>query len=648
MTGKKRGLFILGIIILLVLPFASAGTITGNAVVEPVNGDDLKDIDKYESLSIMLSVTGEVELSQPGKLTATLSLFPETDSRQDVLKLSKVAEPVTSVSQQDGKLVYSWSSASKVIFGIESEINTQVVFPGSEKISFPFEVKENIEYTKASENIDITNDIKQKANEIVAGKTDALETLAALADYVNQNIIYDENYKDSVKKASYVLENRRGVCDEFTNLFIAFCRSLGIPARYISGVAYSNVKNEFGNHAWAEVYVPGHGWIPFDATYGQYGWIDSTHIALSKTIDTETSVLYQYPSNAQAEAKKLSIKAVILKKGNLFEPKESMEIELLKNNINEKSYTPLEVKIKNNQNHYLPIVVYATKAPGIYGKNSKSFLLKPLQEKKVFFIITTQQDIEEGYRYTGAIEIKTSYNSAANTAIEFSKNYDMGFGLSEALDLIDKLSVKEEEFAYDAEIDCAGTQQEFYEDENVEAKCIISNKGNVLLKGLKFCVAEDCRTFDLAIGDKKEEQFSLGKDKKDYIVTLSNDVVSKTSYLGIALLKNPSLKILGIEPLALDYGNNNLTLTVETQSKCKNAEISLNSAMLKKEDIALKEKISFNFAGSSALGEKVKVKASCEDLHGRLYEDSKTFDVKINNVPIYGKILQFFYKLLGM
>ncbi len=70
-----------------------------------------------------------------------------------------------------------------------------------------------------------------------------------------------------------VLRGRRGVCQDFAQLMIGCLRSLGLPARYVSG--YILTKPPEGqprligadaSHAWVSVFCPGIGWIDFDPT----------------------------------------------------------------------------------------------------------------------------------------------------------------------------------------------------------------------------------------------------------------------------------------------------------------------------------------------------------------------------------------------
>jgi transglutaminase-like putative cysteine protease len=63
---------------------------------------------------------------------------------------------------------------------------------------------------------------------------------------------------------------KRGVCQDLTHIFIAAARSVGIPARYISGHFHRSdgVLEQDAGHAWAEAFVPNLGWVAFDAANG--------------------------------------------------------------------------------------------------------------------------------------------------------------------------------------------------------------------------------------------------------------------------------------------------------------------------------------------------------------------------------------------
>ena len=120
-----------------------------------------------------------------------------------------------------------------------------------------------------------------KATELVEGEDDLFKAVFTLANWVDDNVDYDLTTltAGTSQKASWVLENREGVCDEMTSLFVAMARSVGIPARFVSGISYTTsdlFSEPWQPHGWAEVYFPEVGWVDFDITFGEYGYIDVT------------------------------------------------------------------------------------------------------------------------------------------------------------------------------------------------------------------------------------------------------------------------------------------------------------------------------------------------------------------------------------
>jgi transglutaminase-like putative cysteine protease len=70
-----------------------------------------------------------------------------------------------------------------------------------------------------------------------------------------------------------VYARRRGVCQDFTNLFICLARLLSVPARYVCGYLFTgpkdpNRRQAEASHAWVQVYLPGVGWRGLDPTNG--------------------------------------------------------------------------------------------------------------------------------------------------------------------------------------------------------------------------------------------------------------------------------------------------------------------------------------------------------------------------------------------
>lgn len=83
-----------------------------------------------------------------------------------------------------------------------------------------------------------------------------------------------------------VFKNRRGVCQDFAHLQIACLRSLGLPARYVSGYLETDpppgkphLVGSDASHAWVSVYLPYTGWVDLDPTNNVV--VSNRHITLA-------------------------------------------------------------------------------------------------------------------------------------------------------------------------------------------------------------------------------------------------------------------------------------------------------------------------------------------------------------------------------
>ena len=87
---------------------------------------------------------------------------------------------------------------------------------------------------------------------------DTLPLLHALMARLNQEMTFDTDPTHAATTASEAFALKRGVCQDLTHIFIAAARSLGVPARYVSGYFHraDGVTEQDAGHAWAEAYVP--------------------------------------------------------------------------------------------------------------------------------------------------------------------------------------------------------------------------------------------------------------------------------------------------------------------------------------------------------------------------------------------------------
>jgi transglutaminase-like putative cysteine protease/predicted glutamine amidotransferase len=108
---------------------------------------------------------------------------------------------------------------------------------------------------------------------------DLLDTLLDLNDAIHREYAYLSGSTTLGTTAFDVYARRRGVCQDFTNLFICLARLLGVPARYVCGYLFTgpkhpNQRQAEASHAWVQVYLPEVGWRGLDPTNGV---VTSTH-----------------------------------------------------------------------------------------------------------------------------------------------------------------------------------------------------------------------------------------------------------------------------------------------------------------------------------------------------------------------------------
>lgn len=107
--------------------------------------------------------------------------------------------------------------------------------------------------------------IKAMASEL-QDASDPLGRMHNLMQRISTAIIYETGQTHAQTTAEEALANGRGVCQDHAHTFLSVARLLDVPARYVSGYLFMDgVDEQTASHAWAEVHLPGLGWVGFDA-----------------------------------------------------------------------------------------------------------------------------------------------------------------------------------------------------------------------------------------------------------------------------------------------------------------------------------------------------------------------------------------------
>ena len=99
------------------------------------------------------------------------------------------------------------------------------------------------------------------------GGADDLERAHRMADAVAKAVAYRPGVTHAHTTAAESLALAEGVCQDHAHVLIAAARSVGMPARYVSGYLHATEDGtpHEAAHAWAEIFVTGLGWVGFDA-----------------------------------------------------------------------------------------------------------------------------------------------------------------------------------------------------------------------------------------------------------------------------------------------------------------------------------------------------------------------------------------------
>ena len=146
--------------------------------------------------------------------------------------------------------------------------------------------------------------ILELAQSLTSKDKGVTQNALSIYTYITKNISYDFDKAEEVgvaqrKGSLQTLRDKKGLCLDFTDLFIALARSAGIPAREVDGYAYAKdigvnptpqaLQDNGGSgsllHSWAQYYSPQWGWVSIDPTWGAtssldfFSKLDNNHLA---------------------------------------------------------------------------------------------------------------------------------------------------------------------------------------------------------------------------------------------------------------------------------------------------------------------------------------------------------------------------------
>ncbi|MGM5483960.1 MAG: transglutaminase-like domain-containing protein [Nanobdellota archaeon] len=672
MKYKNISIIVTILLFILILPSISYSYI--------LMDEESEKILTSKELDIKLVSSSGVEIDNINRplswISADFNNYPKNTYRQEIISKNFNIESTrinsTNIYFKEKKVSDDWHIDQTYSINTKNQY-----FPVKNKVDFPLKNvdKKFKEYTKTTKKIDSNDEIISTASAVASGKDDLFEVSQSIADWVTTNIQYDLSTitEDDTQKASWVMNNRKGVCDELSILFVAMMRSIGVPARMVSGISYTN-SNLFSKnwlpHSWAEVYFPDNGWVPFDLTYKQFGFIDASHITFLQSHNSKTmSSRYLWKGY---DIDKIDFKIIpttydieVKDYKGTIDQNIDISANLFKNALSPGSYNIMNITLQNNQDYYLSSMLYISHPPEIKinDKNNMPVFVKPNSKKSYYIMIEVTSDLSSNYIYEIPIYIRTFSGSEDSVKFKVGNEYPY-ISINEINSFLSEYD--EDDKNSTIEMVCNLDENKLYVDENTKLICIIRNTGNTYFKNNEICVNGDfdfeksCKNFTLPISKSHTFTTKLSSSSvsnKNLNINLETPENTYKEKLSILIHNKPKIKVSNIEIDEIEQYGDDININVSLKKKGaavpRNVDVRviINDKIFNWKIKNFTENTIYNIPMNSYNlkegNNTIKAFIIWEDKNGAQYHTEKTTDYKIDDIGFIKSLKGYIYRLLS-
>jgi transglutaminase-like putative cysteine protease len=132
-----------------------------------------------------------------------------------------------------------------------------------------------LQFASTSRHTRVVREAVDYARPSFAPQRPVLDATLDLTRRIYEDFMFDSTATDISTPVLHVLQERRGVCQDFAHLALTCFRAFGLPARYVSGYLLTypppgmeKLQGADASHAWISVWAPEAGWVDFDPTNG--------------------------------------------------------------------------------------------------------------------------------------------------------------------------------------------------------------------------------------------------------------------------------------------------------------------------------------------------------------------------------------------
>jgi len=165
--------------------------------------------------------------------------------------------------------------------------------------------EETWQFMQESRHVSKHPDIWRAAIERIEDNPCIYDQALAIMDWIHREFTYAPGTTDVDTHLEEAFAQRRGVCQDYAHVMIGMCRSIGIPARYVSGYLYNGPKDHLigdqASHAWVEIHLPHAGWVGYDPTNNTVVDERFVKIAVGRDYQDVSPIQGNYMGNAHCK-----------------------------------------------------------------------------------------------------------------------------------------------------------------------------------------------------------------------------------------------------------------------------------------------------------------------------------------------------------
>jgi len=259
------------VVLFLIAPVSPVDAV-GRSMMQRRNGSTLTPrITTLQNNTVKLNLSYDFAVHGETRRISLIVALPQTmPNRQKILSIKYSPEPTRLFSGNGNRyaefVFINPDKQVKVEINIKAELLRYDLFTARGQLKRNYSESSELEnFLKQEKYIEKGHPKIQEIAQSIEGQTED-EIVKKIYNYVADNMKYTIHGR-SDWGAVKALQQKKGDCSEYADIFVTICRAKNIPARVATGYALRAAAAS-SKHNWVEVYLKDFGWVPFDPSWG--------------------------------------------------------------------------------------------------------------------------------------------------------------------------------------------------------------------------------------------------------------------------------------------------------------------------------------------------------------------------------------------